>query len=739
MSESRDTPQQAEFRASCRRWLAEHRPEPPPFRLPEMAIEVMTEAQRDYLCAWQRRCYAAGLVGCDYPVPYGGGGHTGFQRIASAEMSRAGVPFLLNVIGLGMAAPTILHHGSEAQKRRFLPPLLSGDEIWCQGFSEPGAGSDLASVRTSAVREGDHWLLNGHKVWTSLAHFAHWMILLARTSPEPKHEGLTFFLCRIAGAKGVTVRPLIKMTGEAGFNEVLFENAVVADDLRVDEVGRGWAVAMTTLLHERGAAESAGGGGGASLEARVEGLIALARATRRGPGSAWDDPVLRDRIVAIAIRAEGLRPVPQLLRLDDRGRHERDPAQHPGRAHPRARQVEVARRGARVAQPEDFGFGAEEELLRASARRLFAERAGIETLRARVGRDAAATYEADPPPAGFDRGLWQRTVGLGFAGLAVPAEAGGAGTGAVALAALAEEIGRAALPSPLLATLLASCVLREAEPAAAQPWLERIAAGAPASLATTGGAGSWEPGDTEVTAEDQGSGGARLRGTAHFVQDARKAAFFVVSHRSAAGVGLSCVEAGAPGLAIHPDRIADLTRDQAHLGLDGVAVGAAGVVARPGTGEAALRRALPALLTLVAADLCGAAEWQLQATAAYARVRTQFDRPLGFFQAVKHPLVDMMIAVDRARSLVYNAACAIDCEPDEALRCARMAKAAASDAAAFCSGRSVQLHGGIGFTWECDVHIYFKRQLHNQHYLGDALTQRARLAALLAAGDRAPA
>ena len=307
MSESRDTPQQAEFRASCRRWLAEHRPEPPPFRLPEMAIEVMTEAQRDYLCAWQRRCYAAGLVGCDYPVPYGGGGHTGFQRIASAEMSRAGVPFLLNVIGLGMAAPTILHHGSEAQKRRFLPPLLSGDEIWCQGFSEPGAGSDLASVRTSAVREGDHWLLNGHKVWTSLAHFAHWMILLARTSPEPKHEGLTFFLCRIAGAKGVTVRPLIKMTGEAGFNEVLFENAVVADDLRVDEVGHGWAVAMTTLLHERGAAESAGGGGGASLEARVEGLIALARATRRGPGSAWDDPVLRDRIVAIAIRAEGLR------------------------------------------------------------------------------------------------------------------------------------------------------------------------------------------------------------------------------------------------------------------------------------------------------------------------------------------------------------------------------------------------------------------------------------------------
>jgi alkylation response protein AidB-like acyl-CoA dehydrogenase len=135
------------------------------------------------------------------------------------------------------------------------------------------------------------------------------------------------------------------------------------------------------------------------------------------------------------------------------------------------------------------------------------------------------------------------------------------------------------------------------------------------------------------------------------------------------------------------------------------------------------------LLTIVAADLCGAAEWQLQTTAEYARVRTQFDRPIGFFQAVKHPIVDMMIAVDRARSLTYAAACAVDTDPGDAPRRARMAKAAA-----FWSDRSVQLHGGIGFTWECDVHIYFKRQKHNEQLYGDAAYQRAWIAALLDAG-----
>ncbi len=317
MADRVDTAEQSEFREYCRRWLDENRPKPPSFRLPLSAIEVMTENQFRYLHDWQKKCHAAGLVGTDYPKEYGGHGHKGFQQIATQEMGRAGVPYMLNVIGLGMAAPTILVHGTEEQKRRYLPPLLSSDEIWCQGFSEPGAGSDLANVQTSAVRDGDNWIINGHKVWTSLAHFASFMILLARTSSDDKYKGLTYYIAPIAGARGVTVRPLIKITGETGFNEVLFEDVTVPDNLRLDEVGKGWTVAMTTLTYERGAAEGAGSGGGMSLDERVRSLVELARGMRRPGGkTAWDDPVVRDKVMQLAIRAEGLRQTSRRARVE---------------------------------------------------------------------------------------------------------------------------------------------------------------------------------------------------------------------------------------------------------------------------------------------------------------------------------------------------------------------------------------------------------------------------------------
>lgn len=298
-----------EFRSYARKWLAENAPPPPPERLPITPIEVMTVPQRDYLQAWQRKVYEAGLIGTDYPVEYGGHGLNGLQRIANQELEHAGVPYLINIVGLSMVAPTIMKHGTDAQKRKFLPGCLSGDEIWCQGFSEPGAGSDLSNQRTMAVPDGDDWIVNGHKVWTSLGHFAKWMILITRTSTEHRYEGLTYFLCHIAGHPGVTVRPLIKMTGETGFNEVLFENVRVPDDHRLDDIGKGWTVAMTTLSAERGAAEGAGsaGSGFGDPAVTIHKLIELARGTKRGGGLAADDPVTRDAIVQRAILAEGLR------------------------------------------------------------------------------------------------------------------------------------------------------------------------------------------------------------------------------------------------------------------------------------------------------------------------------------------------------------------------------------------------------------------------------------------------
>jgi len=377
-----------------------------------------------------------------------------------------------------------------------------------------------------------------------------------------------------------------------------------------------------------------------------------------------------------------------------------------------------------MALTKDFGFGPDEQLVRDQARKFLRENFGIDRLRKLVAADHHDAYESAVQPAPYDTTLWQQMVELGWTGLAVPEEAGGVGMKMIAVATLVEEVGRVALPSPLVATLAATMVLRAA---GATSWLEQIAAGEAATLAITNSDGSWEPTDTAVTARPDGSG-VVLDGTAAFVQDARKASFFVVSASGPGGVGLYAVPAHAPGLTITPDRIVDLTRDQATLELKGVRVDAAGVLAQPGKGAAAIERATAAILTIVAADLCGAAEWQLQTTNEYAKTRVQFDHPIGFFQAVKHPIVNMMLAVDRARSLMYAAACAIDHEPDDAIRLARSAKAAASDAAAFCSDRSVQLHGGIGFTWECDVHLYFKRQKHNQLLYGDAAYQRAKLA-----------
>ena len=309
----KDSPEQAEFRQYCRQWLADNRPPDPVVRLPLSALEIMTEGQLCYLQAWQKAAYDAGLVGCDYPREVGGGGRRDCQRVANEEMLAARTPFFPNVIGLGMAAPTVFYHGSDELKRQLLPRLFSGEDIWCQGFSEPGAGSDLASVQTFARREGDKWVINGHKVWTSLAHFAEWMILLLRTDKSHKYDGLSYFVVPIRAAlgKGVTVRPLIKITGETGFNEVIFDNLEVEDRYRLDELGKGWQVAMTTLLHERGAGElqtpRAGGlKSEGSHTTNTGNLFELLRTSKRDGQPAAADPLLRDRIMQQLIREHGL-------------------------------------------------------------------------------------------------------------------------------------------------------------------------------------------------------------------------------------------------------------------------------------------------------------------------------------------------------------------------------------------------------------------------------------------------
>ncbi len=302
-----------EFASYCDEWLASNA-QPAPLGLPRSAIDLVDPGQFEQLRSWQAAAYRAGLIGCDYPSDYGGGGRRGFQAIANEALRRAGAPYFPSFVGLQLVAPTLLFHASEELKRLLLPRLFSGEDIWCQGFSEPGAGSDLANVGTSAVRKGDRWVINGHKVWTSHAQFADRMVLLARTDKSDKRGGLTYFVVPIREAlgSGVIVRPLIKITGEPGFNEVLFDDLEIGDEWRVDAVGAGWRVAMTTLQHERSAGPmltpQANGFGKTKASSQSSGahkLVALALSNSVDGRPAAENPGLRDRVMRLIVRQEG--------------------------------------------------------------------------------------------------------------------------------------------------------------------------------------------------------------------------------------------------------------------------------------------------------------------------------------------------------------------------------------------------------------------------------------------------
>jgi alkylation response protein AidB-like acyl-CoA dehydrogenase len=293
-----DTPAEAVFRDEVRQWLRDHlppgwfeRPDPRP-RDHEKAVELRRW--------WQRELYDGGWAGLAWPQEYGGRGASLVEQVIfNEEAAKARAPEPINVIGLYMAGPTIIAWGTPEQKARYLDPLLSGEEIWCQGFSEPGAGSDLGSLRTRAVRDGDTYIVNGQKVWTSYGHLAAFCILLTRTDTDaPKHAGLTYVIADMHDP-GVEVRPLVQITGDPEFNEVFFTDARVPVENRLGEEGDGWKVAMTTLLHERGTLSfNLQVGARMTLDALVE----LARKLGRA-----DDPAVRERLAGFQLEVEGMR------------------------------------------------------------------------------------------------------------------------------------------------------------------------------------------------------------------------------------------------------------------------------------------------------------------------------------------------------------------------------------------------------------------------------------------------
>ena len=290
----RDTPEEAAFRSELRAWLDAN--------LPDERRGGRGGAQRfddSFGREWSRMLHEAGYAGLTWPKEYGGAGAPySFQAIFYEEMARAQAPPHVGVIGLGMAGPTIIAHGTDEQKQAHLARILSAEEIWCQGFSEPDAGSDLAAARTRAERRGDVYVVNGQKVWSSFAHIADFCILVTRSDADaPRYRNLTYLIVDMR-APGVEVRPLRQITGEAEFNEIFFNNVEVPVSNRLGEEGDGWQVAMTTLLHERG---TLGFALTATLEVSVDRLLDVARENGNGEASR------RERVAAEWIDLQALR------------------------------------------------------------------------------------------------------------------------------------------------------------------------------------------------------------------------------------------------------------------------------------------------------------------------------------------------------------------------------------------------------------------------------------------------
>lgn len=375
-----------------------------------------------------------------------------------------------------------------------------------------------------------------------------------------------------------------------------------------------------------------------------------------------------------------------------------------------------------MAVPRDYAYDEEQEMLKSAVKRFVSDTEPLSSLRASLAGTEDPHF-GDTRLGYFDVDAWAKMTSLGWQALALPEQAGGADMGLVSAVAVVEEVGFGAMPSPLSVTLESSFLLREMNSEAALKVSRRIVDGEAFTWGFMTSEGSL---DVSVNGVQENEG--VLNGAVHFVQDLQKCKALLLPATNSGRTAWFVVDLDSPGTSIKRDRIVDLTRDQGTVLLENVH---ATQLSDYLPDNQVYQRARPALLTLISADIAGSAEWMLQTTVEYAKTRIQFDRPIGFFQAVKHPLVDVMVQIDGTRSLVYAAAATFDHERERALPAALLAKASASETAEFSANRGTQLHGGIGFTWESDVQIYHKRLIHSQHLLGDGMHHRRELAALL--------
>lgn len=744
-----------DFRDEVRAFLRE--------RLPADLRRKVLDHQRldkqDFL-RWHRILHEKGWVAPNWPAEHGGADWSIGQRNAfDEECALAGAPETVP-FGLRMVAPVIMAYGSDWQKSHFLPRILSGEDWWCQGYSEPGAGSDLASLATRARREGDVFVVNGQKTWTTYAQYADMMFCLARTNPDAKaQEGISFLLIDMR-SPGVSLRPIRTLDGGEEINEVFLDDVRVPASHLVGEVDRGWTYAKYLLSHERFGAARVG------RAKRELGHLQRLAAKRKADGRPLaEDPVFAQRLAqleidTLALEQTNLRLIARDQRgaghgaeasilkylgstlaqrisealVDTAGTHalayrsdalERDYAQ----GGPTLEEELEAMPGFYLNLRKISIYGGTDEVQKNIIAKLALGEADDYTDDQRALDDAVGRYlqgEYPPPaaraalPADTDPEAsphWRAFADMGLLGLGLPASAGGMGGGLGDLCVLMQRFGRHRVTEPYDASALlcGQLLSRLPESGRAQALLAGIAQGSAPLLAHAEPDSDW-PLDAPCATAERDGGGWVLNGVKRRVPYGAGARQLLVTARDAEGTAVFLVEAGAAGLERHGAPGLD-GRPYADIVLKDCRVDGD---ARLGLAGEALEQAADATRVALCAEALGAMQALLDATRDHVAARRQFGQPLGRFQAVQHRLVDMLLALEQARSLTWLAAGADQADARHWARLVSAAKASCGAAARYIGQQSIQLHGGMGMTDELPVGHYVKRLLAIEHTLGDA-------------------
>lgn len=717
--------------------------------------------------AWFEAALQRGWTAPTWPVAYGGGGLTREQgAILNAELNQRGIPRPLVGFGLSMIGPIILNYGNEAQKLRHLTAIARGQVRWCQGYSEPGAGSDLAALACRAERDGDHFVVNGQKIWTSFADKADWIFCLVRTAPT-KHSGITFLLIDMA-TPGVEVRPIELISGSSPFCETFLTDVRVPVANVVGEINAGWQVARALLGHERDSIGEAIINGGSRPAVLASFSLRDHAIDRIGVDASGKlaDPILRaavadheitrrtGRLTLARIREtlqRGGSPGPEtsivkvfgtelnqerwaiaqrILGLEGLYWDNDDPSDHAlARTWLRSRGNTIEGGTSEVqlniiattvlGLPRLSSSGKvtpaggapaaasllteEQEMIQGAARDFLDSSAPIAL--ARAMRDAATPH---------DPALWAQMVELGWSALLIGEDAGGFGLGMTELALVCECLGARLTPSPVLSVALATEVFADdAEQLAA------IAEGRVIALA------DHEPRvrrGVRETAAVETSGGLSLTGEKSAVLDAAAASAFLVTANDADGAPvLVLVDADAEGVTVRAERRLD-GRDSGRVVLSGA------------VGQPVDARRLPAARDRATIALCAEMLGGMQAifaeTLRYLKTRQQFKRPIGSFQALQHRAARLYIDIELCRAAVGAAARIADTEPAHLAAHASMAKVRCSEVFEHTALEAIQLHGGIGMTDEHDAGMFLKRARVAAETLGTADWHRDRWATL---------